>query len=323
MSIVSVDEIGGRSKDFSEDMSRKYVKRFRVVSDVMNESESVIEGAAGLPALFDPHPTDAGSLLISFTLDQDEEEPFFWTVECRYSPLTFGSSGGSNIARSDPAQRTEDPLARPAVITLDSDPYEKPAVRDIDGLPIVNSANDRFDPPLMKQASRPTFTISKNVASVDYLAWRTAHNTINSATYLGFTAGTLMLVKLSYRSQFENDLYFFECTAAFAGAVEDDELYGSGLLPAPLSWQPRVLDEGYHCYEVRNLAAQSGGGSGGGFEFRNVKVKMLLQGGTEPSHPLRLDGTGFRLDDDAELEDSVYKQFNIYRTMDFATLGLL
>ncbi len=296
MAITSFNEIPGRGVDGGEDMNRSYRAKYRLYSDAMTETATTVRAyVLALVPLFTPFPTDSGSILVGVQADQDEENPFMWIVTLKYSALSL-TSRSSNAAKSDPAQRNENPLARPPRVKLGNERFQIAPFYDINGDPILNSAKDFFSDPVMRYVSRPTISISRNKATFDIVTWRTWTNTVNSASFLGFEPGEVMLVDLSADRQFENNIYFYEVSAVFHVAQLFDRF----------NWQPRVLDCGY-----QEIVA-------------GKKQKITLPGGVEPSTPVRLNGTGGKLTpDDAAANLSVFRSFEFYYEADFNTLGLV
>lgn len=296
MALQSFNEIAGRGVDGGEDMNRTYRKKFQVVSNAMNEDAAAVRAYAltQIP-LFTPFPTDGGSLLVGVAADQDEENPFLWTATLRWSALTL-TSRSSNAARSDPAQRNENPLARPPRVRLTTERFQIAPDYDFDGNPVMNSAKDRFSDAVLRWVSRPVVTISRNKTTFPTVAWRNWINTVNKTSFLGFEPGEAMLVDLNDDRQFEGNVYFHEVTGVWHIAQGFDRF----------TWQPHVLDAGY-----QEIVA-------------GKKQKIMLPGGVEPSSPVRLNGSGRRLaPDDAAPNASQFVDFTFYDEAEHNDLGLI
>lgn len=80
---------------------------------------------------------------------------------------------------------TDDPLAQPPVIDYGGTTQERPLVIDFNGVSVVNSSGDRFDPPFTFEEKRPLISITRNESSYnkdDAIAYQ---NAVNDATWNG------------------------------------------------------------------------------------------------------------------------------------------
>lgn len=303
MSIIgNAWEVASRKLDSGEDMNRKFTRTYMVRSDSPVESELVVRDAPGIPLPFSVFPTDLGCLVTSRVPSQIADNPYLWTVEVTWSALSL-TSRAANAARSDPAQRNENPLARPPRLSFDTEDYQEPFDRDLNGVPIRNTANDLFDPPLTRDAARPTFTISRNFISPDLSNWERFHNTVNSDYFLIWAPGVVKCKKISIQSQFEDNKYFYEKTATFQIAKKI-KINGT----VYQDWKFRPLNNGFQ--ELVD-----------GFFDGKVKQSIVMADGTKPTVPQLLNDDGGLLPLGS---DPIYAgPFECYDEANFYELGFL
>ena len=151
MAVVSVQEHWrGRGASWSRD-ERSYHRALLVLTDDKFDREDTVMAAVdAYVRLGTTHPADAYAFCNRIEPETMNESPFAWVVKCGYTAKKLD----------------EDPLQDPAIITWNTVQYQEAAVRDKDGDAILNSAGDPYDPPVMKDKSRRTCRINKNVASV-------------------------------------------------------------------------------------------------------------------------------------------------------------
>ena len=122
------------------------------------------------------------------------------------------------------------PLARPTEISLDYDRFQRPLVNDQNGVAVVNSSNEQFDPPVEYDDSRPTLTMTRNeLAPPDALA-ADYKDVCNSDSWYGQAAYTWKCGGIKYQRAYENNVLYWKVTYIFH--------------LNPLGWYERVLDRG-------------------------------------------------------------------------------
>jgi hypothetical protein len=223
--------------------------------------------------------SDTGSFCqrISVSEDTSSGDGRRWIVTAEYGPF--------NVLEQAP----EAPLDRRAILTFSSTPYQIPALRDQDDNPVVNSAGDPFDPPVMIDRNRLFMRIIKNQATYNPVLANDCHNTINNAEWFGMPAKTWMCLSIAPEPQQDpNGLRYWAVTYDFA--LNRDE------------WTVDVLDQG-----MNEINAS------------NNKVKVLDKNGSPVSSPwpLNADGTKKVVGDTAE-----FIVFSMYQEIDFSIFDL-
>lgn len=151
--------------------------------------------APQIPAMGDPYPGDSTLRVVSKDATALEDNPTIFDVVVIYST---GEAGGPGGGEEDPPN----PLDLPAVISYGYAESTVPAKFTVDDLgavqlnagdAIVNSAGDPFDPPPERLVFDTVFTIRKNRASLNVIAFDVYQGAVNSDTWSGFAPGTCRL----------------------------------------------------------------------------------------------------------------------------------
>jgi hypothetical protein len=296
MAVLSVFEVDGREVERTDDMNRRITRQYQIRCSLPDEEEASVLIGSGMPVILAPHPTVPQLRCTSVKVKQHtDNDPFVWTATVAWQSLILRRSAKNNS--SDPSQRDPNPLQRPPILSFTTERFQRPVFKDKKGKAVVNSAGDPFETPLLVDDFRPTVTISRNVASWSITEWRNAINCVNDSPFLGFDIGDVKLADLTGQSQFENNQYFYTKTGVFH--VTNDTENG---------WLAEVLDCGYQ----KLLSVDADG--------HEIKREIFLAGGTKPSSPVQLDGTGGVL---GRGLDPVFREFTLYDSYDFDSLGLI
>lgn len=208
MAVVKVvEKWSGRSGNIDDKYRRDYRRVFQVITNnTYDEAAAIIASPlvnADVPSLWDSYENrdgsfvDNGALCTKITIDQNPEEPTDWTLTCEFS---------SNV--TDETLQNKDPLSRPPDISVDFDQFQEPFDVDLVGQSLVTSAGQKFDPPVMRDDSRPVIVIERNEPTFDYTVAANYKDAINSDIVLGFQPLTLKL-RMGARRAYENGVIFW------------------------------------------------------------------------------------------------------------------
>jgi len=323
MAVVSVQEIwNGRTGDLNAKLVREYLRVYRVQTDSKLDDQVIVMSATGLPRLYDIYlgpngAYDTGAIVSSGHARQEDNSPFFWIVEVKYSSEVGENRKWDNSPEQARDQtQNQNPLYRPPSIKWSGQEYQRPiqeAAEVLDGIThfgnaIVNSAGEMFDPAAEVQDANLTLVIGRNepLASQDVLL--AYMNVVNSDYFMGWPPGTALMKPIEYDSNFENGLYYFKATytihfrSSISGGVQDD---GAVLPIVQEGWILKPLDQGY-----AKLVQDDQG------DFHNVPIRVQGQPITAPQ---LLDGTGQVLPIG---DPPVFRKFRVYPSMPFAPLRL-
>lgn len=295
-SIEYIRPVSGREADFgnSKDMRvrRSWLSRTdsRFFSEGLFLQAAVIfdGGSAGVPIPFvSRHPDNAQFLCKRLRGKQEQKSPLHWRIDAEY-----------DTAPIDREDSPESPLSRPAKITWSTIKYQKAVERDREGNAILNSAGDYFDPPVMKDLSRWTVSVSKNVAAVptDIIDYPDA---LNSGTFsiggISIEQNVAKIMGISISDlQKEGDIeyYVFQYTLEF-DAID--------------KWKCKPLQHGFYCLE--NV-----------FAGTPDKIRCTDSNGKPAVSPQLLADNGTQIGLPITPGDAKYGDYNIYHEMDFSVL---
>lgn len=110
--------------------------------------------------------------------------------------------------------------------------------RDINGKPILNSANQPFDPPITKDKYDLVLRIVRNEESYDRFLAAEYIGAVNNDDFYGYPANTVKCIRFDADRRRTVDLIYYQVHYEFQIRFQkvQDKLYG---------WTRRIRDEGY------------------------------------------------------------------------------
>jgi hypothetical protein len=225
-------------------------------------------------------------------------DPSSWCVSVEVS-LSDGKNGYEvTCSYSSEFEVSDNPLNEPARISWTGENFQQVAVVDIDDNPILNSAGDPYDPPLMKDFSRPVATIRKNISSAP--AWiLTSHDAINSDEFVidGLTCeiGKAKLKRADISEwQYRNGIGYRELNLVIHFSKD--------------GWTRKVLDAGFR----RKYN-----------DTERELITLTAEDGAQqyPPGPVPLDGSGVELTDPTP-STCVYNSHELDESIAFSALPL-
>ena len=278
MTVIFKEETGeGRSASNEKGM-RKYSRAFRLETTSQMDGPYAVGSDANLPVIGSLHPEDSNAWCVSLRVENSNPWKG-WTVTAEYT---------------SEREITEDPTAEPAAITWSSEQFQRPVIDDNSGNAVVNSAGDPFDPPIMRDDSRPVITISKNLAVVP--VWI-----------------------MNYQDAVNSDAFYV-----------DGVLVGAGLAKVQSVSVGEVQRRNGIMFRVVNLVIHLQR-NGWLIEAQDVGFRELGTGGRQniindvdserPSAPVPLDGAGAHIVSPTAATN-VTLSFSVYSTQFFSALPL-
>ena len=296
MAVVSVHEIPEQARASGSRLSKKYSRTFAVQLDSVVRGEIVAltadDGTLAIPIYGAYHPNNVYAYVVNKASDPGEGR-LIWMVRVDYE----------TPQRESNYEEDADPLDDPVDINWTFTARTEVADKDKDGVAILNSAQDWFDPPLEQEVHDLAVTITRNDAVYVPLV---AHNYVDSVNSdaltiagLAITARQAKLVELSGNKAERNGVVYWVVTyrIEFRAAT----------------WDRNVLDQGLNYLD----------GAG--------KKQPCMESKTEKvTEPVRLNGSGGYLTvpgaEEKTAAQSVwsadYGKFRIYQEKSFGTLGL-
>ena len=217
----------------SDDSKRQVslVRSFIVQTDAMSDDVPDLFGF-NLPALFSQHPKYERAYCIGRTASQ-MEDPFFWKITCSYNsnidtvaPSSTPSApqtpevanqnkGASPEEKADEAN--ENPLNRPTDIDFSTSDKEYVLDEDYSTTPkkMVNGNGERFDPPIMTHRPLLNMKLEFNSATFVALDWMERVKCVNTASFSGFPARSMLLDKVTAKRVFENGTKYWRISLEY------------------------------------------------------------------------------------------------------------
>jgi hypothetical protein len=169
--------------------------------------------------------------------------------------------------------------------------FETVPYQDKDGSPVVNSAGDPFDPPLMRDDSRPILTYKRNQALFIPSMAQQYRDAVNSDSLLGADPKTVKIADVQCEMALDPIIGVYNRVSW--------EFHFASL---PNGWKFSVLDQG--CKQLNSDSSSQ---------------EVINFFGTPTNSPVLLDGNGSPLPPG---EDPVFLTFEGYDELSFAALNI-
>lgn len=291
--------LGGWDGD-TVDVVQRFTRRFKVIVNTPNITESQICTAPGLPRPFGSfvdYKTGAASLLalcVKMRAAREHEDDYSsWIVTAEWS--TEMPPGGPQYGNNMPDNAVgvqSNPELVPPQLSWDHEIDHKAQMVDLDGNPYLNSAGMPFTPAPQDDTAYHVLVIERNE-----LSWSRANAqkwsfSVNSDIFLGAPPGTAqstppkakqdyfgrkMFWKVIYRIRFKPDTVIPGLGGLVGGVVKDDID----------TWQATYLDQGLY-----QKAGQGTGIGGAAAHIYFHQPVPILRFGHQVSQPVLLDGNG-------------------------------
>lgn len=288
MSVVSVKLLRSGRSGGRDLTSRRYQRRFRVITDNVNDDESLVLSAG--PQLGESHPSDIFATCKSLEADiEDDASDVRWILTAEYD------------RQPEPEQQeTEDGNPLDLKWTMDGSSVDREIPTEVDALgnPVVDSAGQPLRDLTLPHADY-TFSLSGNIAVLDLNQISSFRNKVNNAALFSALAETTRISRFAFQTKRhpEIGLYF---PVTFEFAIREG------------GWDEELLDQGF--YEL-----DSSGNP------KLIVIDALDENGNvvdqfTPPEPVPLDGTGHRDTNNPPTGATV--PFQRFIAADFSALGI-
>lgn len=306
MGILSIKEYAGeRGANWSVQSGRTY----RITLDVLTDDELIGPRAIQLALGLSPSSTyrfpitttkteeDLGSYLQGVEV-QTLEGGLQHKVLLSFAPYDFKVDGGADNPQA--ASWIMAPFAAPPTLRWGSSSEDFAVTHDRDGVAILNTVGDPFDPPIQLPVSIPVLTVSRVLKSFDPTWITYFKDSVNGAEWLGWPLESVLCQEITADRFYDADwgwLWRQETQFAFRPSLVVEGATETTVDPG---WAVQILNAG--------MRAKLPGGEVGAVRIDGQPI----------SKPVPLSADGRYL----PAEDPHYLSFNVRRTADFSLLDL-
>lgn len=322
MAVTSVVELWtGRNGEIGADLSRRYTRRFRVVTNDKTDGPGVVEFAAGIPLV--------GEWYVSYGLGesdllatcqrvrsaQDDIDPTVWIVEAEYETPRAGQPSNFQLPTGGVTRHAAQPpdvqlVLRPPEWKWSHTTIRRPARKawtapggatSTRTVSVVNSAGEQFDPLPEEEVPVRVLDYSRHASYFDKKETAVYLMSFNSDRFLDYEPGEVQCVRYDGEPVYQNDtLIGFRETLQFL-CVDTD---WTGLTLHPV----QLLDAGWRKKEPG--------------KSRTVEIRDEITN-NPITQPWPLNGSGNALTiASVEAGSLVYRDFYVYKQRSFAPLGI-
>jgi hypothetical protein len=275
MAVVSVGEQYSRSGSMNSRWQRTYTRQWKVITNDPNDGPKTVREALPVSlgnSYSTPNEVDKGSYVNSIDAVSEGDDGLSWLVNVQYGPY-------------DATINPQDPTQRPIELNYEASQFQRPSIEDVNGKAIANSAGDPFDPPLMKDDSRPVFVITRNEMTYNDEVMATYRDTVNSDVFFGYGPMLVKCHSITGRLAYDPDIHWYYVVTYRFEHNKD-------------GWHKKPLDAGFRT----NPAGATS------------PAPIFDKAGLPISVPALLDGHGLQLTDGADpvfldIQDYVEKPF--------------
>lgn len=268
--------------------SAEYTRTYHAVTDTATTDETIILQSSYVPQMFETDPYNPDARVISRDAFRTANATI-WQVEVTYSTAAPTQQQGDSNGT---------PLGQPVEWESSFEPIQVVMDRDVNGDPVRLSNGLRPNPPLLVTRYMPVHRAT--VALPNYpSSWMTSYaGRVNSDSYLGCAAGTLMCRIPTIKPKDSNGIHYYLATVEF--------LYD------PRGWQPRLLNAGYMAFTGVIVNSQQ--------ELKHITDSH----GQDVTEPWPLDADGYALDNDDVLAGNnfTFTSVTAYESAALASMGL-
>lgn len=279
MAILSSTELpigrGGSSEWNGGQIVRRDTKVYRVkVDDKSHDAQYILNNAIiatpdPIPNDLDSHPTQSGLYCRRRHADQEDVDGWTFKVTCQFDNSV------------NPADAFPDPLDRATKYRIEFSQFTKAVIFDNEGLPIINTAADFYDPPIEEEDGNLILIATKNYDAADLFALAgfiaDYQNSVNSDEFFLQPIGSIRLGRVTASDlQIENDVQYYAVSWPFEFRSLPDISFDADHVTVTGGFEPwdqYKLSEGYN-------ALRTGGDFNTKYPLPNKEPKKLARDGT-------------------------------------------
>ncbi len=308
MAILEIWENRQSGTDDSSGSDRR-ISRYHARSDNIEDTEREVFAAAGVPALFAPHPRKLSCLLKRRTARRSVRNRLLWEVELEWER---GSTSQGTTPQDD---SSNDNIL---TVTWGSETRDVILERDVrNGNDIQNSAGSPFTTPIKRRATFATLSVSRVGPQLTPFQARLlkdqSEDRTNRDTFVGASEDRVLCTRVEVKTEFTTS------------EIKTITTYNFSFWPLdvpPGAWTPvRVLDRGPFYWEEIDKGQLNTEGdptphSGSWAASDKFERKPFIDADGK-GYIGFLDGKGRRLGDDKK---PVWLEFHRYQQTDFSAI---
>jgi hypothetical protein len=293
MSLQSATELmeeGTREAHWSIDSGRAYQRKFRCITTQQSDGPNVVLGQFGLKYgdIYNPsynvNEADVFACANQIDCEPEGNDGTQWIVTIHYGWYNANQAGGG---------ADQNPLNMPIEVSWSLRDHETVLDTDQNGNPVLNTAYDPYDPPIVIDDPRLVMTVVRNEPKFN-IAWVLAYrNAVNNDQFGGFPPLTCKVLNISSRSQWHQDAgWYYQTTYEFeflTASIDYDTNTG---------YRKRIISQGF-----RAISSVTG------------KPYHITLKGVPISSPMLLDSNGYLLGPNAT---PYWQTFQAYPELPFA-----
>jgi len=262
----------------------EYTRTYVVTTDTAVTNQDIILKSSRVPQMFEADSFNRNARVSSREATRTENA-LTWNLSVTYS---------TNAPTAQQGDTNGTPLGAKVRWTTSTEPIQLPMSKDVKGKPVLLSNGLPPNPPLMVTRMMVVFRAERNEAVYPIYAMKNIAGRVNSATFLGISAGYLMCRIPSVSQDNSNGVEFFKTFYEF--------------VYHPLGWQPKLLNAAYMAWN----------------SSKGMIAPILDDNGEEVTQPWPLDDNGNPLSSASIIAGTVtFKNYDAYETTDFNYLGLV
>jgi hypothetical protein len=298
MSLLSATEMmeeGSREAHWSLDGGRTYQRKFRCITNRQDDGPNTVLGQFGTnygdlynPSYNTSTEQDLFACVQAIDIEPEGNDGLMWIITLSYGWYNPLQAGGG---------KEQNPLQMPIEVSWALRDHEAVLQYDVNGNPVLNTAGDPYDPPVVIDDPRLVMTVVRNEAQFN-VGWVLAYrNAVNSDPFAGFPALMCKVLNISSRSQWHQDVgWYYQTTYEFeftTSQIDYDTQTG---------FREKIVSMGF-----RAISSVTG-----------LPYHITLKG-VPISAPMTLDKSGYLLG--GNNTTPYYQTFQAYAELPFAVFG--
>ncbi len=245
MALISVTELmdeGSREAHWAATAGRSYQRKFRCLTNSQNDGPNTVLGQFVLTygdyytPQYNSKEADIFAAVDSLDVEPEGDDGTAWIITLHYGWYDVNYAGGGP---------NQNPLLMPIDVSWSLRDHETVLDTDQNQNPVLNTAGDPYDPPIVIDDPRLVMTVVRNEAQFN-VAWVLSYrNAVNSDPFAGFPPLACKVLNISSKSQWHQDAgWYYQTTYEFeflTAQIDYDTQTG---------YRKRIISQGFRAISV-------------------------------------------------------------------------